>query len=73
MRGVAAYLLVLLRRDLNTVCTASIVALAKKLEISRCLLDVRGVEAERSLLEALVHVTEKSPSHGSHEDLGKTP
>ena len=59
MRRLASDLLVFLQRDLDMVCTASIVAFTKELEIPRRLLDVSAVEAERSLLDALVHLTEE--------------
>jgi len=59
MRRLASDLLVFLQRDLDMVCTASIGAFTKELEITRRLLHVMGVEAERSLLDALVHVTEE--------------
>ena len=59
VRRLASDLLVLLQRDLDMVCTASIVAFTNELEIARHLLDVSAIEAERSLLDALVHITEE--------------
>ena len=59
MRGVASDLLVFLQRDLDMVGTPSIVAFTNELEIARHLLDVDAIEAERSLLDTLVHVTEE--------------
>jgi hypothetical protein len=58
VRRLASYLLVFLQSDLNLLGTASVGALTKEVEIPRHLLH-RGAESERSLFDALVHVTEE--------------